>query len=137
MKWETDELGYPVGCEAFEDMDQPWKWNLIFKNKDGLKKESGKVRNERPAGCPLQDMDDGHGTEMWKTVEMYANDQELWIKDFVDVWSKMNVNGYNLSDLSQGPTGFWTHFGKAKNHCNLSSRICNIFKCDENFYNVH
>ena len=40
---------------------------------------------------------------------MYADNQELWIENFVNVWDKMNQNGYSKEELVQGPTGFWGH----------------------------
>ena len=40
---------------------------------------------------------------------MYADNQELWIKDFVKAWDKMSQNGYSKQKLVQGPTGFWRH----------------------------
>ena len=44
-------------------------------------------------------MDDGLGQEMWKTVEMYAENNDLWLADFVAVWAKMSQNGnQNLID---------------------------------------
>ena len=69
-----------------------------------------KFGKERIAGCPMQDMDDGNGQESWKTVEMYADDNEQWIEDFVDVWDKMSTKGYSEQDLVQGPNQFWTHW---------------------------
>ena len=44
-------------------------------------------------------MDDGLGQEMWKTVEMYAENNDLWLADFVAVWARMSQNGnQNLID---------------------------------------
>ena len=108
LKWEIDSLGYPTKehCEAFKDLgqkDDKWKW---FKNKEP---KGGEGDTDRLANCPKQDMDDGHGQKMWETVEMYADNQELWIKDFVKAWDKMSQNGYSKQKLVQGPTGFWRH----------------------------
>ena len=81
----------------------------------------------------MQDMDDGYGQQMYKTVEKYADNQrknsilnkkaltwydivsfnpftELWIRDFIKVWIKMSQNGYGSKELVQGPKNFWTHF---------------------------
>ena len=48
-------------------------------------------------------MNDGNGQPMWKTVEAYADNQEMWMEDFVKVWDKMSRNGYNVGELIQGP----------------------------------
>ena len=52
-------------------------------------------------------MKDENNQEMYKSVEEYAENQELWIDDFLRAWSKMQSNGY--SNLRDGPTGFWSH----------------------------
>ena len=49
-------------------------------------------------------MDDGFGQEIWKTVEMYAEDLDLWLADFVSVWAKMSQNGNQ--NLVDGPKNF-------------------------------
>ena len=50
---------------------------------------------------------DGRSNKMWQTVEMYADNQEKWIKDFVKVWDKMDKNG--CENLEDGPMWKWNH----------------------------
>ena len=95
LKWEEDVNGYPRGCDAFKDLKHDWNWLYKF----------GKF--DRKAGCPKQDMQDGYGKELWETVEMYADNQEKWIKDFVKVWDKMDKNG--CENLEDGPMWKWNH----------------------------
>ena len=45
--------------------------------------------------------------KMYKSVEEYAENQELWIDDFLRAWSKTQSNGY--SNLRDSPTGCWSH----------------------------
>jgi len=108
LKWETDQDGYPHGCDAFKDMkgglDNDWQWLWTFRT------DGDKANPQRIAGCPVQDMDDGYGQQMYKTVEKYADNQQLWIRDFIKVWIKMSQNGYGSKELVQGPKNFWTHF---------------------------
>ena len=52
-------------------------------------------------------MKDENGQEMYKSVEEYAFNQELWITDFLNVWAKMQQNGYET--LDDGPIGYWSH----------------------------
>ena len=49
---------------------------------------------------------DGHSQEMYKTVQMYADDQSQWLSDFSDAWEIMSSNG--CSDLHDGPKNFWS-----------------------------
>ena len=52
-------------------------------------------------------MKDENNQEMYKSVEEYASNQELWIDDFLRAWSKMQNNGYDK--LEDGPIGYWSH----------------------------
>ena len=49
---------------------------------------------------------DGHSQEMYKTVQMYADDQSKWMSDFSDAWEIMSSNG--CTDLHDGPQNFWS-----------------------------
>ena len=97
LKWEFDNNGYPTTehCKACENKGADWEW-LWGKDLQG-----GEFPG--PAGCAKQDMNDGNGQPMWKTVEAYADNQEMWMEDFVKVWDKMSRNGYNVGELIQGP----------------------------------
>ena len=98
FKWNISTEGLPRGCPGFKDtMTGKDLTNDEFRNKLFVK-----------PNCPKQDSDDGTGQELWKTVEEYADDQELWINDFVSAFEKMQANGYK--SLQQGPNGFWNHF---------------------------
>ena len=76
--------------------------------------------------CPKQDLDDGTGKELWKSVEDFADDQELWIEEFVEVFEKMQCNGYE--SLEQGPKEFWSHFQHSLQifeHLCVIQNVCN------------
>ena len=99
FQWNIDDQGLPHGCPGFNN------------------KETGERLTEPefrsafrigPAGCPLQTMDDGNGQELWKTVEDFADSNEVFIDEFTLAFEKMQRNGY--ASLTQGPTGFWNHF---------------------------
>ena len=92
FKWNIDSDGKPRGCPGF-----PSGW------KDGHFRHHAWLEPR----CPKQDADDGTGQELWKTVEDFADDNELWMREFVASFEKMQTNGY--SQLDQGPTGFWKH----------------------------
>ena len=56
-------------------------------------------------------MDDGEGTPMYQNVEFFADNNKAWIYSFVDVFSKMQSNGYTNDQLKiQNLDGsFWDH----------------------------
>jgi hypothetical protein len=96
----VDDQGLPYGCDGFRN------------SKSGERLTHEEFRTSGRLGkaeCPMQDLDDGHGQELWKTVEEFADSQELWMKEFTAVFSKMQGNGYQEAGLVQGPANFWTH----------------------------
>jgi len=114
LKWEINDVGYPSAdyCDAFKDTDTRNKgWGFYWDNtwRFNFNNNNDNKDPQRIAGCPLQDMDDGYGQKLYEDVEMYADNQEQWISDFVDVWIKMSQNGYGNQELVQGPEDFWTH----------------------------
>ena len=52
-------------------------------------------------------MDDGAGQEMWRTVEDFADHQEVWLEEFGQAFVKMQSNGYSEGTLNIGPGSFW------------------------------
>ena len=92
FKWNIDSDGKPRGCPGFPS---GWK-DAQFRHHAWLQPK-----------CPKQDADDGTGQELWKTVENFADDNELWMSEFVASFEKMQTNGY--AQLDQGPTKFWKH----------------------------
>lgn len=66
-----------------------------------------------PAGCPLQtmgeDLDENgepSGKPIHETVQEYADNLDIWLEDFVNVWEKMSQNGN--SNLIDGPKDIMT-----------------------------
>ena len=53
------------------------------------------VAGQRFSGCPLNDdiIDDGN-EKMFEVFEAFANDNQLWVNEFVEVFQKMLDNGY-------------------------------------------
>ena len=49
------------------------------------------------------------GLPLHETVELYADNQEQWMEDFVRAWDKMTLNGVDESKLTKGPNDFWLH----------------------------
>ena len=120
VKFDTDEHGRPSGCSGLNRKE--WLDNMQYRSgtkfgwKDVMPQYSPEtylqyssynikhsfvmnarfsdvVPGKRFSGCPLNDAKDEHGTEMYKIVEEFANDQQLWINEFTTVFQKMNENG--------------------------------------------
>ena len=34
---------------------------------------------------------------------MFADDHDLWQKTFFDAWEKMQINGYDMTSLTEAP----------------------------------
>ena len=93
LKFDSDEAtGRPSGCSG---LNVP-HWL------------SNKWRHPRKAhGCPLNDMvDNQSGMQMHEVVELFANDQQTWINDFVPAFQKMQENGYATGSLIASPDGW-------------------------------
>ena len=93
------DTGLPQGCGVFEKSSDPSFY--------GSQKEFG--FND----CPEQDLLDEHGVPLSQVVVNYAEDDRLWMKDFVEAYIKMQQNGWTdnngISALNPGPSNFWTH----------------------------
>ena len=108
--FEFDKDGFPIGCKQFDVIAKSWM-NVGYKNTlwsydmKGLYIKDGEFKG--PTDCPKQKMKDEHGQQMYKTVEMYAESNELWVEDFAKAWDKMSQN--KNSGLVAGPSNFWSH----------------------------
>ena len=86
LKFETDNTsGRPIGCSGFTNP-------VWLQNK---KRES-----DEPHGCPLNDAKDEQGLVMHEIVELFANNQQLWINEFIEAFEKMQENGYESGKLT-------------------------------------
>ena len=108
--FDFDKDGFPIGCPQFDQIAKSWM-SVGYKNALWSYDMKGKYIQDgeflEPSDCPKQKMKDEHGMEMYKTVEMYAESNELWVEDFGKAWVKMSKN--KNSGLVSGPTNFWSH----------------------------
>ena len=103
--------GLPTGCNVF-------KGTTSYKVRD-----AAWYRDHRSIGyndCNKQMMPDEHGLELHKAVDLYADDGDTWIKDFVDAYTKMYENGW--SNLEVGSSNFWTH------RCKLIKKLSIVYR---------
>ena len=56
------------------------------------------VVGERFSGCPLNDNVVENGEKMNEIFEAFANDNQLWVNEFVAVFQKMLENGYQIGN---------------------------------------
>ena len=88
-EFDFDWDGIPVGCPGFKSVKDNNRWGWYFAE-----------RAPEPPMCPKQTMKEGlnsegkpEGKAIWETVEEYADDIDVWLKDFVSTWKKMSQNG--------------------------------------------
>jgi len=102
LKFDTDEAtGRPTGCSGFNS--PRWLANRWREPR-------------KPNGCPLNDAMDESGLKMHEVVDLFAEDQQLWINEFVPAFEKMQENGYASGALTASPSGW-------------EGLICNHRKC--------
>lgn len=110
-KFDFNWDGIPIGCPGFKSVKDNNRWGWYYAD-----------RAPEPPMCPKQTMKEGldskgepAGKEIWQTVEEYADDIHVWLKDFVSTWKKMSQNGNQ--NLIEGPKNLFT------SRCCLHSEI--------------
>jgi len=53
--------------------------------------------------CPKNEAPAADGLKMHEVVELYAHDQDQWVKDFHEVYEKVIQNGYDVTTLTDSP----------------------------------
>ena len=95
LEFSTDADGRPSGCTGMDS--QAWLDNDIRKG--------GRFSGE--VDCPLNNSPTPDGGTVAKLMERYADDQDAWIKDFVNVYDKMLENGVDKQKLVAVPPGWY------------------------------
>ena len=83
---------------------------MEFQKNKSTSRDKNSLWNDRnsnsPHGCPLnEDPADGE-LKMHDVVELYADNNQIFIDDFTAVFEKMLENGYQKEDLISSPTGW-------------------------------
>mmetsp|Transcript_137776 Transcript_137776/g.237824 ORF Transcript_137776/g.237824 Transcript_137776/m.237824 type:complete len:1615 (+) Transcript_137776:91-4935(+) len=79
-KFDIGEDGLPEMCEGYDGGDGP--------------------HGEK--GCKLQDYPAGD-LKMHEVVDLYAENQQLWANEYMPVWEKTTMNGYEMGDMTDLP----------------------------------
>ena len=95
--FDFDDNGLPTGCPVFEgNRDEEW-----YRGQRSI------MQGLEDHGCGLQKAKDEQNKPIYKSVQKYANDPELWLEDFVDAFDQMQQNGYTKLETSNN--NFWSH----------------------------
>ena len=90
------------GCEGLEHFGEKMANN---KTRNVWSREPGQTRGWGQPGCAKQNMSYPIGdTPLYKIMEEYAHDNNLWIDDFYSAYEKMVHNGYWLGQLQNATT---------------------------------
>jgi len=99
-----EENGIPKNCPGFEK----------FTKEDMIKGDcfdghcaDDKVRRAYHMDCPLNDRRlPASDKPVSRIIEDYAEDQELWLGDFIGAFERMTSNGYADGDLKDAPVSW-------------------------------
>ena len=83
--------GLPIGCGVF-------KQTTSHKVRDA--DWYGSHRSIGFNDCPKQTITDEHGLELHKAVDLYADNGDIWMSDFIDAYTKMYENGWSSLESS-------------------------------------
>merc|ERR1712110_1033805 len=89
----------PTGCQGIELDDPTSTWQ------NGSQSNSAWLSPR--ADCPKQDLLNEWGKPVYQIVEEFADDHDVWAKQFLSAWERMQRIGYAGSDLSVGPRNSW------------------------------
>ena len=109
-KFDVDPVAFrATGCPGI-NLEKP---NVMWEHGSGkIKKGSNSVVSSPIADCPVQDLKDETGTPIAKITEEYADDHDVWAKDFLDAWHRMQA--IKCPDLKDGPENSWLGYYSLK-----------------------
>ena len=109
-KFDVDQEAFrATGCPGI-DLETP---NVMWEHGSGrIRKNSNSVVSSPIANCDEQDLRDETGTLIAKITEEYADDHDVWAKDFLDAWHRMQ--SIKCPDLKDGPENSWLGYYSLK-----------------------
>merc|ERR1712131_182574 len=97
-----EENGIPKGCEGLEHFNME---NWI--NDDGKVNTTDTIRRAYHMNCPLNDRRlPKEDNTVSGIISEYADNQDLWVDEFIAAFEKMMRNGYQDGELTDAP-GSW------------------------------
>ena len=99
-KFGIDDVAMrPTGCNLdLPKPDTPWEGNAK------LIKTHGVAQSELNT-CPVNELEDETSKPIYKIVEEFADDHDVWARSFLDAWARMQSTGYD--DLKAAPQNSW------------------------------
>jgi len=102
--FEVGQHGAPLGCSGLK----PEEWSderLSDVSLDILNSAQGGINtwDTEPLCGRNNEKDPGDVMSMSDYVEIYAEEQDLWVTDFFAAMHKMQTNGYAEDELTEGP----------------------------------
>ena len=102
LDFEVTDDGIPYGCPGLETFKTEYWFGSTLFTWSALPKPNIKRFNPKNAGhyykadplCELNGFRDGNKLPNYRYFEIYANDQNRWVRDFYNVYEKMLANGY-------------------------------------------
>ena len=86
-----------TGCDGINLQNPDERWT------DGWKSHGDKT--SRINHCAVNELEDETGKPIYKIVEEFADDHDVWASSFLDAWERMQATGYN--DLKDAPQNSW------------------------------
>ena len=105
------ELGMYRKMGATNDTLRPWGCSAIdIPRQDFLKRP---IWGSPVVDCQLNDLD-LDGEKAHEVIESFADDHDVWARDFLDAFEKMQANGYDAGELSVGPENGWLGYNSLR-----------------------
>ena len=106
-EFEQDKISKrPIGCGT-EDQVKDFPFEIDAKTHympDGQPTGWGMFHQSSAMNC-AKNQYAPEGTPIHEIVDVYAKDHDIWAKDFLDAWQRMQANGYE--NLKDGPQNSW------------------------------
>lgn len=100
-KFDIDDVAMrATGCDGINLQNPGEMWT------DGWDcMDANAVKLSRVNECAKQDLEDETGKPIYKIVEEFADDHDVWAEAFLDAFPRMQSIGY--TDLKDGPENSW------------------------------
>jgi hypothetical protein len=76
------------------------------------------------------EQDEGDSKTMSDWVEHYGDNPSTWLADFYKALEKMSANGYEASELTQGPSVVGLGLTTCERSCKKRKREICAYKCE-------
>ena len=90
------------------------------------------------ADCDKQDyVDPEENKPIYNIVEEFADDHDVWARDFLAAWHRMAQIGYKDESLEDGPENSWFGYYRAKDLLEAEGKSIQGTISNKNFTSFH